>query len=182
MYLGNGKKEITMKNNTQKLSPAISRVAFSICLAASCAAAQPAGEKPNWLSSKEILNYQLTMEKVDKWAGATRGMIVYTKTHPEVLAKIQLVDKEFTPKTVDDLVAFAKIKAGEYVAIVESNGVSFREYLLVSGVIITTKFVVDYGINPGPVNPANITFLKTNRAKLDALLAEYDSLATGGSR
>ena len=171
-----------MKINTKKLSAALPRVAFSICLATSCAVAQPAGEKPNWLNTREVLNYPLTMENIDKWAGATRGMITYTKAHPEILAKIQLVNNEPAQKTVDDLVTLAKTKAGEYVAIVESNGIKFREYLLVSGAVITAKVAVDFGGNPGLINPANIAFLKTNRAKMDALFAEYESLAKGGSK
>ena len=164
----------------------LTRVALTLSLAASCAVAQRTDE-PNWVNTREVLNYPLTMEKIDKWAGATRGVITYAKSHPEILAKIRGTN-EVTVKTLDDLVALAKVKAGEYVAIVESNGIKFREYLLVSGSLIAAMVVVQMSGHGGDasglpmVNPANVAFVKANKAKLDALFAEYQTLAKGGGQ
>jgi hypothetical protein len=129
-----------------------------------------------------VLNYPLTMDKIDKWAGATHGVITYSKSHPEILAKARWIE-EVTAKTLNDLVALAKAKAGQYVAIVESNGITFREYMQVTGSLGLAMVVVamsDAGQDTSrlpKVNPANVAFVKANRAKLDTLQDEYWELA-----
>lgn len=159
---------------------------FCLSFAVTTVLAQPSDKDDVWTGTKEVLNYTLTMQKVDKVAGATRGLITYSKVHPEILNKVRAVENvQF--KKLDDLVAYGKANAREYVAIVESNGISFREYMLVIGSLGVTLFVVDRTENSNapvgalPVNPANIAFVKANQAKLRALFEEFDAMARNAS-
>ena len=161
------------------------RFAVPLLLVASCAFAQPPGGgqrgpggPPNILNSPEVLNYPLTMDKVEKWGTSNKAIFAFVKTHPDIQQKTK---QDFSQaKSLDELVALAKSHANEYVQVIESSGISLKEYFLITGSLMSAYIAVQMQEHAPehapPANAANIAFVKANRAKLEAMFAEYQQM------
>jgi hypothetical protein len=166
------------------------RFVLSLCLVVSFALAQPAGRPgaglPNIMNSAEVLNYTLTMDKVEKWAAASRTLLPYIKDHAETMKKMAQPNPGEI-KTLDDLAKWTKALAAEYVSIIEGAGLSFKEYLLIT-FALSTSFAAEAMAERGgqmPVgmptpNPANIAFVKANKARITQIFSEFQK--TNGGR
>src|SRR5260370_37387324 len=85
-------------------------------------------------------------------------------------------------KTLDDMVAYVKSQASDYVALIERNGLSFKEYLIMTFAISSAyanEAMTAAGQQAPPgfaVNQANVAFVRANKAKLQAIFAEYQKM------
>ena len=166
------------------------RVLLSLCLVVSFAFAQPPGQQrggvPNIMNSPEVLNYPLSLDKVEKWSAANRTLLPYIKTHADAMKKMAQPNPAEV-KNLDDMTKWIKVQAGEYVSLIEGAGLTFKEYLLLSFAISTSfaaEAMAEHGGKmpaglPTP-NPANIEFVKANKARLMQIFAEYQQSMTGG--
>ncbi len=123
--------------------------------------------------TQAMRNYKLTMSKVDQWAATNRAVAAYVKAHPEV--KRLRNDQE--AKTFDQMEARTRAEAPGFVKAIESTGISFREWWLVTGSLMSAYVAAQYQ-RPGmpasnTVSPENIEFVKANKQKIDALFVEF---------
>ncbi len=160
----------------------------SLCLVASWALAQPpgqpagGGDKPTDLP--EVLNYTITMEKVDKWAAASRAVLPYQRTHLDEV-KNKPDPPASLPHTMDAMAKWTKANYPVHVRLVERAGMTFKEYLIM-GVALPAALGVESAMERGAqippdmrVNPANVAFVKANKAKITAVFAEFQQLMVG---
>ena len=164
------------------------RFLVSLCLLVSLALAQPpaqaGGGGQDMTSIPEIFNYTLTLDKVEKWAAANRAWIPYFKSHTDQL-KAKPDPKPGEIKTLDEMVRWTKAKAPEYVHIVESAGITLKEYLILGIAIpsaLAAASTIERGVQPPPgthINQANAAFAKANKAKLNAIFTELQQLYVG---
>jgi hypothetical protein len=132
----------------------------------------------------EVLNYTLTMDKVDKWAAANRAWIPYFKSHTDQLKAIP-DPKPGEIKTLDEMVRWTKAKSPQYVRIIQSAGITLKEYLILGVAIpaaLSAASMMERGVQPPPgmhVNQANVAFAKANKAKFMAIFAENQQLFVG---
>lgn len=120
-------------------------------------------------------NYKLTMSKVDQWAASNRALMAYVKAHPEV--KNQKNDFG-DAKSLSEMETRARAQAPAFVKTIESSGISFRDWWLVTGSLMSAYVAAQYqrpGM-PNTVLPENIEFVKTNKQKIDGLFAEFQKL------
>lgn len=119
-------------------------------------------------------NYKLTMNKVEQWAASNRAVAAYVKAHPEVKRP---GNDTADAKTFSEMEAKARAEAPGFVKAIESTGMSFRDWWLVTGSLMSAYVAVQYQ-RPGTpasstVLPENMEFVKANKPKLDALFAEF---------
>jgi hypothetical protein len=97
--------------------------AFAACiLLAACAHAQSKGSGDNDADQKELYNYALSMDKIQKIASATRELQALAKQHPDI-------NDNSDAKNLDATVAKIQ-KYPEAVAVIKKNGLSPREYVV----------------------------------------------------
>lgn len=84
------------------------------------ASAQSKRAEGNDADQKELYNYTLTMDKLQKFAGSTKELQALAKQHPEL-------NNSEDSKTIDETVAKLQ-KYPEAVAVMKKNGLSPREY------------------------------------------------------
>ncbi len=72
---------------------------------------------------KELYNYVLTMDKINKMAAATQAMTEYGKKHPELNAEGKSSDAKNLDQMVRKLQGYPEV-----VAILSKNGLTPREY------------------------------------------------------
>jgi hypothetical protein len=94
-------------------------LAAGVLLAVS-ASAQARRARADDADQKELYNYVLTMDKLQKLGDTTKALQNYAKQHPEA-------KDESNGKTLDDMVQKMQ-KHPEAVAIINKNGLSPREY------------------------------------------------------
>lgn len=121
-----------------------------------------------------LRNYKLTMSKVDQWAASNRAVAAYVKAHPEVKRPRDVAGDA---KTFSEAEARARAEAPGFVKAIESTGISFREWWLVTGSLMSAYVAVQYQ-RPGmpassAASPENMEFVKANKQKLDALFVEF---------
>jgi hypothetical protein len=160
----------------------------SLILIASWALAAPSGQptgrvdNPNDLP--EVINYTVTMERVDKWAAANHGLLPYHVAHLDQI-KNKPDPPASLPHTMEAMARWTKTVYPEQVRIVERAGMPFKEYLIMSFALssaMNIESAMDRGIQiPADVhvNQANVAFVKANKAKLAAMFAEYQQLMVG---
>ena len=128
-------------------------------------------------------NYKLTMTKVDQWAASNRALAAYVKAHPEV--KNQKNDFG-DAKSFSDMEARARAQAPAFVKTIESSGISFRDWWLVTGSLMSSYVAAQYpqAAPTSGVLPENIEFVKANKQKLEGLFAEFQKMnaETNGDR
>jgi hypothetical protein len=162
------------------------RFILSVCLAATCAIAQspgkPASSGEQVTDLPEILNYTITMEKVDKWAAANRAVIPYQIAHLNDI-KNKPDPPANLPHTMEAMAKWTKANYPEHVRLVENAGISFKEYLIMAVALqaaMSAESAISFGKQPDVrVGMANIAFAKANKAKLSALFGEFQQLMAG---
>jgi hypothetical protein len=124
---------------------------------------------------REMSRYQLTMDKVRKWAVAAEKLQQVGKEHPELEQK-------------DDTAGFSDKAVAEWTSRVEripaarkaldDAGLSAREYLLIGvplSMASVAQVAIQQGSNPDTlareigVHPANLRFVQEHRAELAKL-------------
>ncbi len=119
-------------------------------------------------------NYKLTMGKVDQWAASNRAVGAYVKAHPDVKRPR---NDAGDAKTFSEMEARARAEAPGFVKAIESTGMSFRDWWMVTGSLMSAYVAAQYQ-RPGmaasnKIPPENVEFVKANKEKLDALFAEF---------
>lgn len=165
------------------------RFVLSLCLVVSFALAQPPGRPgaglPNIMFSPEVLNYPLTMDKVEKWGVANRTLIPYIKAHADFMKKMAMPNPAEI-KNLDDMASWMKAQAAEFVVKIEGAGLTAKEYLLIT-FAISTSFAAEGMAESGEqmpagmptANPANVAFVKANKAKILQVFTEYQKTTSG---
>jgi hypothetical protein len=165
------------------------RFVFSLCLVVSFALAQPAGRPgaglPNIMNSAEVLNYPLTMEKVEKWGAANRTLIPYIKAHADAMKKMAMPNPAEI-KNLDDMASWVKAQFPEYVSMIEGAGLTFKEYLLITFAISTSLAAEAMAEHGGQMpagmptaSAANVAFVKANKARIMQILSESQKTNSG---
>ena len=117
---------------------------------------------------KELYNYVLTMDKIQKIASATRGLEALQKQHPEI-------KDENNAKTLDETVKKFQ-KYPDAVAILSKNGLSPREYAV--GVMTTMQAAMAVGFKKNGTYkeyPPNMLKL-VSKANLDFTEQHWDEI------
>jgi hypothetical protein len=135
----------------------------------------PVGQKK--LSTKPMpelpvmLAYKLTPEKLTQYIKASRNVTDLLAKDPGYRKKMAIEPKT-APKTIDDSVAFAKQTIPELYAAVEKSGMTFREYTIFQGCLLSAWVVFEHP-RPGSkiqIRPENLQFVKNNRDVIAAAL------------
>lgn len=146
---------------------------FFICsLAAVCAFAQAAPQPIN-PAIREAVAYLLTMEKLDKYAEASRNVSALIAKDPSYTDKMKLDPKD-QPKTADETVAWTKANMPAYVAAVEKAGMPFREYIVMQTCLVVTTEVFkkpQYAASLH-VPRENMAFMQANWQKVQNILEQ----------
>ena len=144
------------------------RAVIAICmtgvLLAGAALAQPRKRGVDDAEQKELHDYVLTMDKINKMAAVTKAFQDYAKRHPEVNS-----DKNSDSKSLDDMVQKIQ-KLPEAQAILAKNGMSARDYavgffsLMQASIAVGAKKSGAYKDYPPEmlklVTPANLAFVE----------------------
>ncbi len=157
------------------------RAAFWIVLAlfVEGIAASQTPVQPQRLSTKPMpelpvmLAYKLTPEKLSQYIEASRNVTALLAKNPGYRERMAIQPKT-APKTIDESVAFAKQTLPELYAAVEKSGITFREYTIFQGCLLSA-WVVAAHPRPGSkvqILPENLQFVKANHDKIAAALKE----------
>ena len=132
----------------------------------------------------EVRNYTLTMNKLDKWAAASRNVIPYQKalgdkinSKPDPPANL--------PHTMEAMANWTRKHYPTHVQLVERAGITFKEYLIISFALSAATAVsamAERGVQPPQgtfINKENVQFVKTNKEKITAMYAEFQNLLVG---
>jgi hypothetical protein len=159
----------------------LTRTAFCIGLAflmEGMGAAQIQGQ-PQRLSTRPMpelpvmLAYKLTPEKLTQYIQASRNVTALLARNPGYRDRMAIPPKT-APKTIDESVAFAKQTLPEIYSAVEKSGITFREYTIFQGCLLSA-WVVALHPRPGSqvqILPENLQFVKTNHDAIAAALKE----------
>jgi hypothetical protein len=135
--------------------------------------------QPQRLSTKPMpelpvmLAYKLTPEKLTQYVQASRNVTELLAKDPEYRKRLALAPKT-APKTIDDSVAFAKQNVPELYAAVEKSGMTFREYTIFQGCLLSAWVVASHP-RPGSkiqIQPENLQFVQKNHDAIAAALKE----------
>jgi hypothetical protein len=136
--------------------------------------AQPKGRSTDDPDQKELYNYVLSMDKIQKIANATIAMSEYAKRHPEATAD------SGDAKSLDDTVRKLQ-KYPEVVSILSKNGVAPRDYavgmftLLQASIAVGSKKSGLYKEYPPKmlqlVSKANLDFVDQHYEEIQKLTA-----------
>ena len=156
----------------------------SLCLTATLAVAQPPqrGGMPPFMTSPEVVNYQLSLDKLDKWQASNRALIPYAKAHADDMKKMARPPATGEIKSIDDMIKWATAQGSDYIRVIESGGLSFRDYLLTTFALtsaFSAEMMMEHGQQPMqgmPFNQANVDFVKANKDKIMAMFQEYGKL------
>ena len=122
-------------------------------------------------AQKELYAYVLTMDKVQKLAGATKSLNELTKAHPE------MKNSGDDAKTLDQTVAKLQ-KYPEVMAALNKNGLSPREYAVGIMTLIQASMAVGFK-KTGTYKEYPPDMLKlVNKANLDFVDTHYDQIKT----
>ena len=122
----------------------------------------------NDADQKELYNYVLTMDKIQKIGNATKALEVLAKQHPEI-------QSEDNAKTIDDTVKKFQ-KYPEAVAAISKNGMSPREYTVGVMVVIQAGMAVGFK-KSGTYKEYPPEMLKlVSRANLDFTEQHWDEI------
>jgi len=118
-----------------------------------------------------IRQYRLTMDKVDKLAAATDQMNKLRAANPELKKRMDASGDD--AKTIDQKVANIDTKFPEAVAVLRANGLSTRDYIMVSLAFMNDMIMVGSKKSgmikeypPNSITPENIAFCEQNYDKL----------------
>ncbi len=125
--------------------------------------------QPQRLSTKPMpelpvmLAYKLTPEKLTQYIQASRNVTYLLAKDPGYRARMALEPKN-APKTIDESVAFAKQTIPELYSAVEKSGMTFREYTIFQGCLLSAWVVAEHP-RPGSkiqIQPENLQFVQKN--------------------
>ncbi len=134
---------------------------------------------PQRLSTKPMpelpvmLAYKLTPEKLTQYIQASRNVTALLAKDPD-LKKRMAMDPKLAPKTIDESVAFTKQNLPELFTAVEKTGMTFREYTIFQGSLLSAWVVANHP-RPGSkiqILPENLQFVEKNRDRITAALKE----------
>lgn len=109
-----------------------------IAVAAAVGIAEAQARKTESPDQKELYNYVLTMDKIQKASNATKDLQEYAKKHPELG---QGMDGD--AKNLNDMVARLQ-KYPEAVAILNKDGISPREYAVCFMTLMQASMAVGF--------------------------------------
>lgn len=118
-----------------------------------------------------MLAYKLTPEKLTQYIQASHNVTDLLKKDPGYRAKMAIEPKT-APKTIDESVAFAKKTIPELYSAVEKSGMSFREYTIFQGCLLSAWVVAEHP-RPGSkiqIQPENLQFVTKNHDVIAAAL------------
>jgi len=153
-------------------------ILLSLCLAfltvpfaLQARAQSPADNNPDLI---EVRKYTLSMDKMEKLVAATQALNQYVAAHPAVKQKMDAGSSDNL--SLDQKSKYFDANFPEAVAIIQQNGLSSREYIVVSLAFINDfSFVAmkrqgtlrDYP--PNSITAENATFVDANFDKLQAM-------------
>jgi hypothetical protein len=120
-----------------------------------------------------MLAYKLTPEKLRQYIQASRNVTALLAKNPGYRDQMAIPPKT-APKSIDESVAFAKQTLPELSSAVEKSGMTFREYTIFQGCLLSA-WVVAAHPRPGSkvqILPENLQFVKTNHDAIAAALKE----------
>jgi hypothetical protein len=147
-----------------------------VCLALQTASGQT---PPQRLSTKPMpelpvmLAYRLTAVKLDQYIKASRNVTALLAKDPSYKQRMA-ADPKSAPKTIDENVTFAKENLPELYSAVEKSGMSFREYTIFQGSLLSAWVVANHP-RPGSkvqILPDNLTFVRQNHDQIASALQE----------
>lgn len=142
------------------------------------AAAQVNDNDPDLVA---IRQYRLTMDKVERFATATREVAVLAAGNPGLQKRMEAESGSDDDQTLDQKVKHYDTAFPEAVAVLHRNGLTTREYFLVS-----LAFMNDYMIvgtkrqgaikeyPPNAITPENAAFVEQNFDKLQAIVEKMN--------
>jgi hypothetical protein len=122
----------------------------------------------------EVRQYRLTMDKVEKTASATEQVNVLLASNPGLKKRVDAESDD--DASIDQKVKSFDTKFPEATAIIHKNGLSTREYIVVSLALLNDMMMVGMKMQgamkqypPGSVTPDNAAFVEQNFDKLKVL-------------
>jgi hypothetical protein len=132
---------------------------------------KPAGGDPD---APEIYKYRLTMDKIQKAAAATDAINKLLAGNPDL--KKQMDNEDQNGQTIVQRAKLIDTKYPQVAAVIHSNGLTTREYVVVFQAFISDVMMVGMkkeGVikeyPPNSVSPENAAFLEQNFDKLKDL-------------
>jgi len=129
----------------------------------------------------EIRNYHLTMSKVDQFVAATTALKKLADANPG-LRKGMNSDKD-DDASIAQKAADWDLHFPEAAAVVKSNGLSTREYIVVSIALLNDVMIVGMKKNgsikeypPDTITPENAAFVEQNYDKLEHTMSSLMSV------
>lgn len=150
------------------------RLAILLALALpALAAAQPiAGDSDPDMA--EVRSYPLSMDKVEKLAAAIDALDQLEAANPVLKARMDAEPND--DQTIDEKVYTLDAKFPEAADVVHENGLTSRDYIIVSLAFINDVAFVDtkrqgtlQSYPPGSITPGNAAFIEANYSKLEQL-------------
>lgn len=150
----------------------------ALALAGLVCAAFAAAQRPadNNLDVVEIRNYHLTMAKVNQFAAATTALAKLVDSNPELKQSMNSGkddDATFTQKAAEWDLRFPQATA-----VLRSNGLATREYLVISLALFNDVMIVGMKKQgalkeypPNSITPENAAFVEQNYDKLQQALS-----------
>jgi hypothetical protein len=122
----------------------------------------------------EIRQYRLTMDKVEKAAAATEQVSALMASKPDLKKKADAENDD--DATIDQKAKRFDTQFPEATAIIHKNGLSTREYIVVSLALFNDMMMVGMKMQgaikeypPNSVTPENAAFIEQNFDRLKAL-------------
>ena len=152
---------------------------FSLALLSAAVGGGQTPVQPQRLSTRPMpelpvmLAYKLTPEKLAEYIQASRNVTALLAKDPGYREHMALQPKE-APKTIDESVAFAKQALPELYAAVEKSGMTFREYTIFQGSLVSAWVVANHP-RPGSkvqILPENLQFVQTHHDEIEGALKE----------
>lgn len=147
-------------------------------LVASSAAQQLRDNNPDVI---EVRSYKLTMANVDRYAAATAALEKLVNANPALKQGMNSV-KTHHDKTLTQTAAEWDLHFPQVTAVLRSNSLSTREYLVISLALMNDVMMVamkkqgdikDYPANA--ISPENAAFVEQNYSKLTEIMKTIES-------
>ncbi|MGH9163032.1 MAG: hypothetical protein ACRD2X_23975 [Vicinamibacteraceae bacterium] len=172
------------------MRPTLIRIRIALTLAATLVALASPAAGQDWTAvwrDPEVVNYELTMERIRKLVAAQRDMTALAAREPDVPAKIDAEMKAMAKnRTAPSTVAGAARMLDRHPSVRDifaKNGLTARDWLAMSGAMTTAAVdIMLEGRKPAssprsPAQKANVALLKKNRAEWEKIQKEFARLA-----
>jgi hypothetical protein len=131
------------------------------------------GPRDNDPDVLEVRHYRLTMDKLEKAAAATEQVDALMASNPEMKKR---ADAESDDATIDQKVKQFDTQFPDATAIIHKNGLSTREYIVVSLALLNDLMMVGMKMQgaikeypPDSITPENAAFVEQNFDKIKKL-------------